>query len=45
MEVDGFKGIHGGHGFGNQNVEGEILLEFADAMDLAVSNTLFQKSS
>ena len=44
MEADGFEGIHGGHGFGNRNVEAEMLFEFADAMDLAVANTWFQKS-
>ena len=44
MEADGLECIHGGHGFGNRNVEGEMLLEFADAMDLTVANTWFQKS-
>jgi hypothetical protein len=42
-EVDGFEGIHGGHGFGSRNTEGEMLLEFADAVDLAVGNTWFTK--
>jgi hypothetical protein len=41
--VDGFEGVHGGYGYGNRNVEGEMLLEFADAMDLAVTNTWFKK--
>ena len=41
--VDGFEGVHGGHGFGRRNVEREMLLEFVDAMDLAVGNTWFTK--
>lgn len=43
-ETDGFEGVHGGHGFGSRNVEGEMLLEFTDAMDLVVANTWFKKS-
>ena len=42
-EVNGFEGVHGGYGFGSRNVEGEMLLEFADAMDLVVANTWFKK--
>ena len=42
-KCDGFEGVHGGNGFGVRNVEGEMLLEFADAMDLVVANTWFQK--
>jgi hypothetical protein len=42
-EKDGFGGIHGGYGYGTRNTEGEMLLEFADAMDLAVANTWFKK--
>ena len=41
--VDGFAGVHGGNGYGNRNAEGEQLLEFADAMGLAVANTYFVK--
>jgi len=40
---DGFEGVHGGYGFGVRNTEGEMLLEFADALDLAVANTWFKK--
>ena len=43
-EVDGFEGVHGGYGFGNRNVEGEMLLEFADAMNLVLANTCFKKN-
>src|SRR5664279_2616401 len=42
-EADGFEGVHGGKGFGVRNVEGEMLLEFAHAMGLAVCNTWFMK--
>jgi len=35
-EVDGYEGVHGGKGFSTRNVEGEMLLEFADAMGLVV---------
>jgi hypothetical protein len=40
---DGFEGVHGGHGYGKRNAEGEMLLEFAVAMDLVVGNTFFVK--
>ena len=42
--ADGFEEVHGGHGFGSRNVEGEMLLEFADALDLAIGNTWFTKT-
>src|SRR5271163_4445121 len=42
-DVDGFEGVHGGHGFGARNVEGEMVLEYADALDLVVVNTWFEK--
>ena len=35
--------MHGGVGFGNRNVEGEMVLEFADAMNLVITNTWFVK--
>ena len=38
FEIDGFEGVHGGFGFGKRNVEGEIILETADAL-----NTWFKK--
>ena len=31
--------MHGGKGYGERNTEGEMLLEFADAMKLVVLNT------
>ena len=42
-DVEGFDGVHGGMGFGSRNVEGEMLLEFADVCNLAVANTWFKK--
>ena len=42
-DVDGFEGVHGGYGFGKRNVDGEMLLEFEDAMDFAIVNTWFKK--
>ena len=41
--ADGFEGVHEGNGFGIRNPEGEMLLEFADAMGLTISNTWFMK--
>ena len=42
-KAEEFEGVHGGNGFGNRNIEGEMLLEFAQAMGLIVTNTWFQK--
>ena len=42
--VEGFKGVHGGFGFGKRNVEGEMILEFADAWNFVVANTWFKKN-
>src|SRR5206468_1491119 len=39
----GFESEHGGNGFGKRNTEGEILLEFAMAMELIVCNTFYTK--
>ena len=42
-KADGFEGVHGGYGFGDRNVEGEMLLEFGEAMEFVILNTWFQK--
>ena len=42
-EADGYEGVHGCHGFERRNLEGELLLEFAEARDLVVANTWFTK--
>ena len=41
--ADGFEEVHGGKGFGTRNVEGEMLLELATAMECCVVNTWFTK--
>ena len=41
--IDGFEGVHGGSGFGARNLEGEVLLEFADSHSLVTTNTCFTK--
>src|SRR3989442_14855809 len=43
-KVAGYEGVHGGKGYGIRNTEGEMLLEFADAMKLVVLNTWFTKN-
>jgi hypothetical protein len=42
-EAEGYEGVHGCHGFGRRNLEGELLLQFAEARDLVVANTWFTK--
>src|SRR3989442_13308561 len=39
----GYEGVRGGKGYGVRNTEGEMLLEFADAMKLVGLNTWFTK--
>ena len=41
--ADGYEDVHGGHGFGKRNTYGERILDFAQANDLVVGNTLFLK--
>src|SRR6267154_1283405 len=40
---DGYEGVHGGKGYDERNTEGEMLLEFAEAIKLVVLNTWFTK--
>jgi len=42
-DVDRFEGVQGGNGYGERNLEGEMILEFAMDMDPVVCNTLFVK--
>ena len=35
--------VHGGHGIGERNPEGETIIDFALAFDLAIVNTFFKK--
>ena len=39
----GFEREHGGNSWGDRNAEGEVILKFAQAYDLGVVNTFFQK--
>jgi hypothetical protein len=39
----GFERVHGGFGYGEQNQEGEDILNFVIAYDLMVANTFFRK--
>ena len=39
----GYEDVHGSHGYGTRNAEGERILEFALANDLLVGNTQFTK--
>ena len=43
-KAGGYEGVHGGKSCGERNTEGEMLLEFVDAMELVVVNTLFTKN-
>ena len=43
QDVDGFEGTHGGNGYEKRNLEREMILEFARAMEMVVCNTLFKK--
>lgn len=45
IHTHGYKGVHGGHGYGVRNAEGEIILKFQleNPLSLSVSNTMFIK--
>merc|ERR1712030_104824 len=43
-QQDGYEGVHGGMGYGIKNAEGESILEFGSAMDMAICNTFFKKA-
>ena len=40
---DGYEGVHGGLGFRRRNLEGERLLEVAEAADMTTLSTMFKK--
>ena len=42
-ENGGYEQWHGGYSYGARNVEGEELLEFSQAHDMAIANTFFKK--
>ena len=41
--IDVFDWVHGGHGVGQRNLEGRMLLKFCLDKELCVSNTLFME--
>jgi len=41
---EGFEGVHGGFGYGERNVEGEMLMEMVGGLNLVIINTWFQKA-
>ncbi|XP_065315425.1 craniofacial development protein 2-like [Gordionus sp. m RMFG-2023] len=45
VSSEGYEGVHGGFSYGMRNLEGERILEFSDAMDMIVCNTMFKKES
>ncbi|WP_161412682.1 hypothetical protein, partial [Klebsiella pneumoniae] len=42
-EIEDFKSIHGGYGFGETNEGGRTILDFALAYEFVIANTLFKK--
>lgn len=42
-DINGYEGVHGGHGYGMRNEEGERFLEMAQGLDLTIMNTYFKK--
>ena len=42
-DEDGYGGVHGGMGYGTRNTEDERILEFGNAVGMAVCNTFFKK--
>ena len=42
-DADGYGGVHGGMAFATRNAEGKRILEFGDAVGMAVCNTFFNK--
>ena len=42
-EVEGFEGVHGWYRFGKRNVEGEMILEFADALNFCCCKHIVQE--
>ena len=41
--AEGYEGVHGGKAYGERNIEGEGLLEFASSSELVVTNSFFCK--
>jgi len=43
--VNGYEEVYGGHGWREQNKDGERLLEFADSFDVVIRNTFSRKDA
>ena len=41
--TEGYEGVHGGKAYGERNIKGERLLEFASSFELVVTNSFFCK--
>ena len=42
-EASGYKGLHGGYGFGEASAESKTILDFSLAFDFTIANTYFKK--
>ncbi|XP_065323135.1 craniofacial development protein 2-like [Gordionus sp. m RMFG-2023] len=42
---EGYERVHGGFSYGMRNLEGERILDFSDATDMIICNTMFKKES
>jgi hypothetical protein len=42
-DINGYEGVHGGHGYGIRNEEGDRFLEMAQGLNLTIMNTYFKK--
>lgn len=41
--AEGYTSAHGGFGYGNRNIDGERILEFAESLQLQILNTFYKK--
>ena len=41
--AEGYEGVHGGKAYGERNIEGERLHEFASSFEVVVTNSFFSK--
>ena len=42
-EAVGYKGVHGGYGYGQRNADGDRILDFTVANDFVIRNNFFDK--
>ena len=43
--ANGYDGVYGGFGQGQQNRDGERIVELSDSFDLIIGNTFFKKDA